>query len=286
MLNDIEQEFIKFVSEKRNRSISTISSVYLETKNKFKFTSDYYRDFCNKVHELNKILYDDTDEKDIIDSYKFHELLHNFRLISYSFPKKSKPSLKEYFNLKKIKNEIIYIMKELILKPLQEKLGKKTRTEYSLKEIAEFLLINIKYRPIIVDYGCGLAYISFNIARINKTAKIYLVDIDCLYLDFAEYYFQKKKIDVEVIRITKDNLYPKLPNHNICIANEVFEHLLDPLQAFDNIYESLQKEGLLVGNFSDKSEELFHVSPDFSIIREKIENNFEKIGKIFYKKIS
>ena len=284
MLNDIEQEFIEFVSKKRNYPLNKIKAIYLETKNKFKFSSDEYKNICSEVHELNKILYDDTDEKDIIDSYRFHELMHTFRQISYSYPKKTQHGLKN--QLQKILNEIIYIMRELILKPFLRKFRKKKTSKYNIKEISEFIMNNIKKPPIIVDYGCGLAYISFNIAKINKNTKVYLLDIDCLHLDFIEYYFKKNKIDIDVIRITKDNLYPKLPNHNICIANQVFEHLLDPVRAFNNIFESLEKGGLLIGEFSNKSSELFHVSPNLSIIRERIGKNFKRIGEIFYLKIS
>ena len=152
------------------------------------------------------------------------------------------------------------------------------------ERIANFLVERINTTPTVVDYGSGLAYVSFEIARIRNKAKIYLVDIDCLHLEFAVFRFKKYGFNIEVIKVTEDNMYPKLPEHNICIATEVMEHVFQPLTVYRNIIESLDSGGILYGNFADHQEGMFHVSPDLRDLRERINQNFDQLDLLCYKR--
>lgn len=242
-LNDIEQDFIEFFSIKRKHSKEEIKSIFLETRNRFAFAGSQYRQLCDDIHNLFKIQYDDSDEKDLVDSYKFHELLHLFRMISYSYNR-------------------------------------------DFKGEAEYLTKLADKSPIIcVDYGCGLGYLSHAICKRKQESEIYLVDIDSLILEFAKFRFEKQNFEVKIIPVSKNNVYPVLPMHNICIAEEVMEHLKQPLIAYQHIYESLEKGGILRGCFMNHGAETFHVSPDLSLLREQLSRNFKMVGRNCYKKL-
>jgi len=80
-----------------------------------------------------------------------------------------------------------------------------------------------------------------------------------------------------------------LPSHNVCIAAEVFEHLLDPMRAYRNILTALDKNGILLGCFDDHRPGGFHVTPDLKEIRQAIEENFmkmpdEQAQRLFYRR--
>ena len=62
------------------------------------------------------------------------------------------------------------------------------------------------------------------------------------------------------------------------------EHIKQPLIAYQNIYDSLEQGGILFGNFEDHRKEIFHISPNLSKLRERIEKEFKKINKRCYKK--
>ena len=60
---------------------------------------------------------------------------------------------------------------------------------------------------MVVDYGSGLAYVSYEIAKANKDARIFLADIDCLVQEFAVFRIKKLGVDVQPIHVTKTKLY-------------------------------------------------------------------------------
>lgn len=283
-LNEIERDFIEFISVKRNCPYKEIEDIYLTTKDRFKFSSSKYRKLTDTVHNIHKVMYDDKSEKELIDSYKFHALMHLFRFISYSYPK-------SYSNYLKILIKVIIKGDFNKLSDfLKRKISNKSKNVEATgtggySNISKVLVEKIDKAPIVVDYGCGLGDISFAIGKLEKKSKVYLIDIDCLTLEFTEFRFNKHQVNVEIIPVSKNNLYPKLPVHNICIATEVMEHLIQPLKAYQNIKNSLQIGGMLYGNFGEHNKEMFHVSPDLSELRYRLNEDFKKIGDMVYRKI-
>lgn len=282
-------DFIEFISKKRNRTYEEIQDIFAATKNEFKFSGPQYRNLSTSIHSLNKILHDDIDEKELVGSYQFHELLHLFRFISYTYSD-DKPIARNYFKSfvrSVLRGHFFKIFNFVKSKILREGITKDNAAKKKAHSfIAQHLLQQLNSEaPVIVDYGCGLGHISFEIGKLKKNSKIFLVDIDCLTLDFAEFRFRKHGFNFEVIRITEDNLYPKLPKHNICIATEVMEHVVKPLTVYNNIYSNLDMNGILYGSYDDHNIEMFHISPDLSSLREEISVSFEKINHMSYKKM-
>jgi len=274
VLNDIEKDFIEFLSTRNGTAIEKLEETYLGLRARFGFGGDGYRELCEKVLDLHTLIYDSGDETQLIEVYKRHELLSVLRFISYSYMMDKRPAHRLEKSLKRlIKND-----------PYPVDLSK-TKSERMADE-ARFLVENAGGAPFVVDYGCGLAYLSFQIAELHPSAKVCLVDIDTLNLRFAEYRFKKRNLDVQAITITKESLYPKLPEHNICIATEVIEHVKDPTALYENITASLRPGGVLMGDFSDHEPDTFHVSHRLCGIRERVDKEFAVIGKNIYKKLA
>lgn len=158
------------------------------------------------------------------------------------------------------------------------------------RQFAHFLLEQKRNQQImVVDYGCGFAPISLEIARLSSNVQICLVDVDCMVLDFIAMCFRQENLAHQIIRVTKENLYPALPSHDICIAAEVFEHLLEPLRAFEHIIQALAQDGILYGCFRDKKPGGLHVNPNLADIRQLVDEYFDEVSNdlstdLFYRR--
>jgi SAM-dependent methyltransferase len=296
-LNQVEKDFIEFLSLKKGRSTGETEKIFLETRKNFRFAGPRYRDLCDKMHNLFRIMYDDKDEASLVESYKFHELAHLLRMISYSYP--AVMGWRDYWQAAR---EVVARGADALLKGDFARLatavkrglrrrGDEFRTAAGSAAgdsvhlpLAAYLAGKIGDSPVIVDYGCGLGLISFEIGRLMKMATVYLVDMDTLILEFARFRFKKHNIASEVITVTKKNMYPALPPHDLCIIVSVMEHLARPLEAYRNIRASLKSNGILYGNFADTKQEMFHVSPDLARLRETVASDFDEIGECCYRR--
>ena len=282
-LNLFERDFVEFMAGKRNRSADEMEKIFIETKRRYDFSQDRYNALTGDIARVQRIMYDTATQEDAIDCYRAHALLHLFRFISYTYPKaKSKYAHELFRDLKKgeFGNLYNFIKRKLVGRKSGKAVG------VGFEGIAAFLADKVGAAPIVVDYGCGLGHASFEIAKLNKKAKIYLVDIDCLTLEFAEFRFRKHDVNVEIIPVTGENMYPELPRHNICIAREVMEHVAEPLVVYQNICSALEAGGFLYGGFEDHEKNMYHISTDLSGLREKVVKDFEKLQHHCYRKSS
>ncbi|MFC1731688.1 class I SAM-dependent methyltransferase [candidate division KSB1 bacterium] len=296
-LNEIELDFVDFIAQKKCVSKDVVKKLYLQTRELFDFGSIEYRNLCDTNHRLFSLLYGEDTEEELIKSYQFHELLHLYRFLSYQDLNE-----KEHDKFRGLFFEFIRTLFRGDFRRIYKYIERKIKLKYKTKEeeveepkrfslIAERLVKTLGSCPkTIVDYGCGLGYISFEVAKycneyFEKNPKIYLVDIDCLTLEFVQYRFEKKGFTVEVVAITKDNIYPSIPDHDICIATEVMEHVKDPVRVFNNVDKGMRKGGVLHGDFGDHNPEMFHISTDLNTLRLALEKNlYKKLSNCTYKK--
>ena len=284
-LNQIENDLIDFISQKRKRSFQAIKDLYLQTKHNYhNFDFFGHGNILGHVQELYRVMYDPSDKNYGIESYQVHGLLHLFCYLSSSFPKTTSNYLQEtLYHLKKghFHKIVIYATRKI------KRILKKEPTSGSLFQasIAKTLLEKVNHAPVVVDYGAGLGYVSFEIATLKNDAKVYLLDIPSLVSEFAEFRFKKHNINVEILPVTIEDPYPKLPTHNICIATEVMEHILEPITAYQNICNSLEKGGILYGNFEDHEPHSYHISANLSELRKIIAQDFQPLDDRTYKKL-
>ena len=275
-LNADENDLIIFLSKRLDKPRIKIEHEYLSIKVRYKLQGKWFKKYLDDLHNLHSIVYRDDTDENIVESMQFYGFSNLLRMVSYSF-KKSR--FEQYLAVcqnvindpGKLKNYFMH---------LKRVLNSEERRKNILFEVTEQYL----EKPItVIDYGCGVGYTSYKIAQEYRDARIFLVDIETLILEFAQYRFRQGNLNVETIPVTKANIYPELPSHNLCIATEVMEHLRDPLRAFRNIDKSLRPGGLLMGDFTDHPEEVFHVNPDLSKLREKLQK-YEKISANIYRK--
>jgi len=282
-LNQVEKDFVEFISTKRDRPYNEVEKIFLQLKNRFKFKGKPYQKLSSYIRGFFKIMYDGKDECSLIEANQFYALLHTYNYISYTYPKSLFENISDSFDfVKKGKFGPLFFYTKRKISGKFKSSNSSGASFYT--KIAKELVGRIEATPVVVDYGCGLAYISFEIAKMVKGAHVILVDIDCIHLEFTEFRFKKYDLDFEVIKIDKNNLYPRLPKHNICIATEVMEHVYQPLTVYQNILDSLECNGVLYGNYEDHEGGVFHVSPKLNELRDKISQNFTRLNMLTYKK--
>ena len=244
-LMPIDEELVAFLAERRDVSEAVIRANYVRVKAHFNFASKVYKQFTLQVCDLLSPVYGDETEESLCVTHQFHAAMLLYRHISYSYYKQA-------------------------------------RYLEGARYILEVLGVDSR-RPAVVDYGCGLGYVSMAMAQIRPETKVYLVDMDSMVLDFAEYRFNRRGINFETIRVTRENTYPQLPRHNVCIATQVMEHLLRPMVAYQHIYEAMEQGGILIGSFGDHRRMFWHVSPDLQALRTAVARDFRPMGKYYVK---
>ncbi len=207
-----------------------------------------FRTFGVLSLELHQVFYNDS-EREVYEAYQMHSPLHFLRMLSY--PESVWPSGH----------------------PTVEALsGKRNVT--------------------IVDYGCGLAQHSRGLAetlRKNGTnVRVVLVDIPTLRKDFLLWMGSKTGTPTEFLDCSRARPIPDLPNSDVVVATEVFEHLHDPMPVFEAIHRSLKPSGFLFTNISDHEAEFMHVSPILKTLRGRVrELEYEEIqNSVLFRKTS
>lgn len=243
-LNQVEIDYTEYLAQKRGVSVGCARNDYESVRVIHDFNSQAFKLFMIAIHNLFSPVYGDSSERELYETYRFHAALHLYRHIGYSYNR-----LSAYARL--------------------------------AKKISDLIGDN----PItIIDYGCGLGYIPMALYAILPDTAIHLVDIDGMVLDFATWRYHKYGVPYSAIRVRPENPYPELPPHNVCLALESMEHLLEPLTAYKNINAAMDVGGLLIGDFGDHTRQLFHVSTDLRSLREAIARDYvRRQPKIFEK---
>jgi SAM-dependent methyltransferase len=197
-----------------------------------------FRLFNDLSYNLFNVFYSDVGDE-IYTSYERHSYMHFLRMLSYVEPQ--------------------WKSDDLVIKHLQ------------------------KYSKIdIVDYGCGLAQRSRSLAKYlkseGKDVRLFLADIPTVRKEFLLWLGKESGIETKFLDCTVSSPIPKLPECDVCIITEFFEHVYNPLKYFDEVNSALRKDGLLLTNISDHKKEFMHVSPNLKPLRDKVEElNYETI---------
>ena len=274
--NQLEIDFIEYLADRRNEPFDKAEKIYNQVRNHFEyFQGKRYQRAVSGINQVYWLYHNPQDQKNLIESYKSIAYSHLLRYLSYSYPK----SFSERLHSARI------LLRKKQYKEFFQFGSRYFKTAITKKDTIDLLLENTSQNPVIVDYGCGTAPFSSKIAQKIPSAKIYLIDIDTVVLDFTVFRFRKYQYNFEVIKVTNENLYPVLPEHELCLANEVMEHVYEPLRVYGNIHSSMIPGGLLFGNFADQTKHMLHVSPDLSALREKISQDYVSVDIKLYRKV-
>ena len=138
----------------------------------------------------------------------------------------------------------------------------------------------------ILEYGCGVApftnYMIENKWYENRSLNFSLVDVGGEHMEFAKWRLGKKiNEDFKFYEITADNLLPNFNiNFDIICLMDVLEHLPNPFDVINNIYNHCNKGAILVYTWVDGKTEngradLEEAEEEREITMNFIKNNFE-----------
>ncbi len=279
-ITEIEEQFIDFMAKRQQCSPDNVRADYLSLKKYFRPHSNWFRNFSEDYIRLFNFYYHIDHPTDYIYLYQQHAGVAMFRFLSYAGSKKA--SIADnlfYFIRLMLKGEgarAFCAFKREMVKKL------KPKAEPPVRE-----LLDRFDRLVLLDYGCGLAYNSIATARSlqQRVDRIVLVDIPSLVFDFTCYRAQLLGIKTERIDVTAENPYPELPEHHLCFANEVVEHVKDPLQLLARISAAQKSGALLYGDFEDHCPEIYHLHTDLSFFREQLKLTHRKISSDWYERI-
>lgn len=126
----------------------------------------------------------------------------------------------------------------------------------------------------IVDFGAGLAGESRALADYltaqGKKVHLFCADIPTLAGEFLQWLADQVEYSMDYAACTPEQPIPDLPECDVLFAKEFFEHVEDPLHYFDRFDAKLRPGGYLIGDISDHSEGLLHVTPRLQHLRDEV----------------
>jgi 2-polyprenyl-3-methyl-5-hydroxy-6-metoxy-1,4-benzoquinol methylase len=105
-----------------------------------------------------------------------------------------------------------------------------------------------------MDFGAGVGAGSILFARHGMN--VAMADISSSLLEFSEWRFKLRGLPVRIIDSKVDELPPA--SFDTVTTMGTFEHLVDPVDAVERLWDSLKPGGFLVGQFHTKPEEPNH----------------------------
>ena len=198
-----------------------------------------YTDFCEASYRVFRPFHDDSPAE-IYDAYRFHAPLHFLRMLS-----KEEPSWPDDHPV--------------------------------LRGVAG------RDRVRILDYGCGLAQRSRTLAAAlrarGQTVDLALADVATLRKPFLLWLCERTGLPVAFLECSESEPVPKLPDAvDVCIANDVFEHLHDPLPVLDAMLCALAPGAFLLTDLAQHVGGYMHVSPSLGALRERLaERGFREV---------
>lgn len=231
-VNAWQQAFIEWNAEQRGISVSESRARYEQSWAALRggHAGRHFKVYCELYHDLCRP-FSDCGAAEIQQAYLLHAPLHFLRMLSYALP--SWPAF-------------------------QPTLVERCRAR----------------SPVIVDFGCGLAQISITLALYWReqgcAPQLFLADLPTPQLDFLRWYCSHLQLPATFAPCAAEGPLPEFPAADVCIANEVFEHVHDPLRPLLALQQATKPGGLLLTNLADHAEEFLHVSPKLNPLRERL----------------
>ena len=142
----------------------------------------------------------------------------------------------------------------------------------------------------ILDFGCGLAqrsrFLAAHLQRQGKRVRVHLADIPSVESEFLSWMGSNTDLDITFLPCTAANPIPDLPNCDVLVATEFFEHVTDPLAYFERFDRVLRPGGFLWTDVADHEEGFLHVCPQLGDLRATLaERNYASLEThVLYRK--
>jgi len=278
-INPIEKQFLEFMAQRQERPVEMVTCHYLSLKKHFRPHGNRFRQLSEEFIRLHDFFYNIDHPTDYIKLYQQHACISMFRFLSYADKRSSLAGNFAFFLKLLFSGEAARALCSLRRELLKKRHKRKAP---SVLQMAGQRFEKV----VLLDYGCGLAYQSIEMALSlgEKLDRLVLVDIPSLVLDFTCQRARSFGLEVERIEVTPEHPYPQLPTHHICIANEVVEHVKSPLQVLGHLVSSQPQGALLTGDYDDHCPEIYHLHTDLSVFRRELMKSYRQVGGDWYEK--
>lgn len=120
-----------------------------------------------------------------------------------------------------------------------------------------------------LDFGAGVG--SGGILFAHHGLAVTLADISTSMLNFSRWRFGLRELSAQFIDLKTDPLPTN--SFDMLAAMDVFEHLVDPVQTVDELWQALKPGGFLFGRFHSEVDEdrPHHIVQDFGPTLERLE---------------
>lgn len=239
------EDFVEFVAARRGVGPQQARQLVEHAQKQFSggWSGDEYRKFSDQALETFKPLYDDTTDREVIETYKFHGPLDFLRMLGYAIPKAK---------------EVEAVVGRLAGK------GSVELVDYGCGLAHRTLAISRQLQA----RGCK---VKLNLVDIRKD----------LHGAFLAFLCKKHGVAHEFIEVSPENLYPDLPSHDYCDNVSVLEHIREPVVVIDKTDHALKPGGLFLAYVADQEEEMMHISPDLSAVRARMKQlGYSQIAKV------
>jgi ubiquinone/menaquinone biosynthesis C-methylase UbiE len=120
-----------------------------------------------------------------------------------------------------------------------------------------------------LDFGSGVGSAGILFARAGFS--VCLADISSTLLDFSRWRLEARGLVVQHLDLKRERLPAE--TFDIVTAMDVFEHLVDPVAAVDELWHALRPGGILFGRFAATAEDPRgeHIVSDFEPVFRRLE---------------
>jgi 2-polyprenyl-3-methyl-5-hydroxy-6-metoxy-1,4-benzoquinol methylase len=176
-----------------------------------------------------------------------------------------KRSLGKFFSGSLIMRKILYSLLDLLL----------LRT-WHVKKALRKISLQFPGEATVLDAGSGFGQYSWRMSRINSNWKIKAIDINSEQIEDCNSFFVKTGLSDRVVFETSDlTTLNDTDSYNLILSVDVMEHIEKDLLVFQNFYNSLKSDGiLLISTPSDQGGSDVHSDSDESFIDEHVRDGY------------
>ena len=231
-LTQTQQSFIAWNAERLGITPEESRKRYFESWGALEggHAGNGYRAFNDTAYRLFQVFHNDG-QAEIYEAYRMHAPMHCLRMLSYGEPT--------------WRDEDVLVRK-----------------------------LSGRGRVDILDFGCGLAQRSRSLAvhlqGKGVPVRLFLADIPTIRKDFLLWLGEKAGTPTTFLPCTRETPIPELPACDLCLANDFFEHVHDPLLYFNRFHAALNPGGLMEADVADHEDIFMHVSPKLGMLRDRL----------------
>jgi SAM-dependent methyltransferase len=128
----------------------------------------------------------------------------------------------------------------------------------------------------VLDAGSGFGQYTWRMSRMNRQWKIKAIDINKEQIEECDAFFRRAGLSDRVSFITEDLTTLKdIAIYDIILSVDVMEHIEEDVAVFQNFYNSLKNNGiLLISTPSDKGGSDVHSDKEESFIDEHVRDGY------------